>query len=524
MPRLAGPIDLRYDAGVYYVLGTSLAEGHGYRLLNEPGAIEAIQYPPLLPMIVAATERLLGSSDPALVGHALRLAYAVIFVVHVLATYALARRWLAIGWALVASVLVLLNLQLAWLSDVLFADLPFACVTTLFVLTAARDDRRGLAAILGGAAYLLRASGLALLVAWVVDALLERRVLEAALRAALVVLPVLVWHAYVGEVQTRPAFAAPAYAYQRAPYNFYNVSYAANLAYVDPFVPERGTASTGDLVRRIATNAIVLPEYLGESIGVRAEGPLRPVFHLRDDPPPPSRSLAVSRFGCVVIGVIAVIGLGMLVLDGVRLAPLVWMASLGLMALTPWPSQFGRYLVPLAPLTAIGFVLVLANASRSASRVLQTATGAAVGILIAAQILVLGAVFTSRHALAAPGLGDGPPHRLFFYSLRWRLHDDALAWLGSHAERDAIVATSTPQRLYLMSGLRAVFPPFEPDPAVAERLLRDVPVAYVIVDALDFLDVTRRYAEPAVAAAPQRWRLLYEGGDGGPRIYRRVGS
>src|SRR3954447_26116684 len=38
-PRLRGPIDLRWDAGVYYVLGTSLYESKAYRLLNEPGEI-----------------------------------------------------------------------------------------------------------------------------------------------------------------------------------------------------------------------------------------------------------------------------------------------------------------------------------------------------------------------------------------------------------------------------------------------------------------------------------------------------
>ena len=37
LPRLTGPIDLRWDAGVYYLLGTSLAKGHGYRILSEPG-------------------------------------------------------------------------------------------------------------------------------------------------------------------------------------------------------------------------------------------------------------------------------------------------------------------------------------------------------------------------------------------------------------------------------------------------------------------------------------------------------
>src|SRR2546423_1248610 len=42
-PRRSGPIDLRWNAGVYYLLGTSLAQGHGYTMLSErrlPHAIE----------------------------------------------------------------------------------------------------------------------------------------------------------------------------------------------------------------------------------------------------------------------------------------------------------------------------------------------------------------------------------------------------------------------------------------------------------------------------------------------------
>ena len=63
VPRITGPIDLRWDAGVYYVLGTSLAQGDGYRILSEPGSPQALQYPPLLPVIVAAHQLVLGTSD-----------------------------------------------------------------------------------------------------------------------------------------------------------------------------------------------------------------------------------------------------------------------------------------------------------------------------------------------------------------------------------------------------------------------------------------------------------------------------
>ena len=54
LPCLQGSIDLSWDGGVYNVFGTSLAEGKGCRLLNEPGEIQANQYPPLFPLIVAA--------------------------------------------------------------------------------------------------------------------------------------------------------------------------------------------------------------------------------------------------------------------------------------------------------------------------------------------------------------------------------------------------------------------------------------------------------------------------------------
>src|SRR5437773_7971621 len=93
-PRLSGPIDLRWDAGVYYVLGTSLATGHGYRILSEPGSPEALQYPPLLPAVVALFERALGSIDPAVIGVWLRLSYAALFLFYALAVLRLAAKYL----------------------------------------------------------------------------------------------------------------------------------------------------------------------------------------------------------------------------------------------------------------------------------------------------------------------------------------------------------------------------------------------------------------------------------------------
>ena len=113
LPRLAGPIDPRSDGGVYYVLGTSIYEGAGYRMLNEPGEIRAVQYPPGLPAVVAAHQWALRTSDFTRVGAALRLTFMLLSIGLALSTYVLARRFLAPGWAMAATLVATLSLMVS---------------------------------------------------------------------------------------------------------------------------------------------------------------------------------------------------------------------------------------------------------------------------------------------------------------------------------------------------------------------------------------------------------------------------
>jgi hypothetical protein len=170
VPRLSGPIDLRWDAGVYYLLGTSLANGDGYRIPSEPGSPEALQYPPLLPAVVAVHEWVLGTTNPHVVAPWLRKLYFVIFVAYALAVLALAKRHLRPWFALAAAALCLLQIVTIFLSDLLFADLPFALVSVVFALVAASSRpasrpwlREMSSFALAAAGFLLRAAGVVLL-------------------------------------------------------------------------------------------------------------------------------------------------------------------------------------------------------------------------------------------------------------------------------------------------------------------------------------------------------------------------
>lgn len=515
LPRLAGPLDLRYDAGVYYVLGTSLAEGHGYRLISEPGAPQAIQYPPLLPMIVAAHQYLLGSRDPVRVGHALRWTFAGLFVAYVLLVYRFHRRWLDAGWALAATLLVALHLNLLWLSDLVFADLPFACATVLFLLLADGPAGRSTHGLVAGAAYLLRSTGIAALAAWVADAVVRRHARQALGRAALAALPVVAWQLYVGDVQRGIEYREPAYAYQRAPYQQYNVGYAENMTYVDPFAPELGRVDSAGLAARAATNLRALPHALGESVSGGAPWVYALVKRLTGAN---NEGLVDRPF--MLLGLVCVAGQLVLVARGARIGPLYWAGSLVLMLLTPWPDQFGRYLMPLAPLTALGLVAVAAaGAATWRHPLVRSALVVGIAGVLLFQSALVAALFAAEHRPTFAG-----DQRLFFYGDAWRAQDEAIAWLATAAPPDAVVATSTPFRVWLATGRRAVFPPLEADPAAADRLLASVPADYLVVDDLRFIHIaiTGRYAEPVVRAFPDRWTLVYGTAGTGSRVYRRT--
>src|SRR5215813_11239508 len=140
IPRWAGPLDLRWDGAVYFVLGTSIAEGKGYRLLHEPGEIEAILYPPLLPLLAAAPQMALGTSDPMIVGRWLKLFFFVFHASFVLATYFMLKMFVPRWAAFLGALALLLNVQVVFHSNLFFAEIPFGLITVLFVLCNRRSS------------------------------------------------------------------------------------------------------------------------------------------------------------------------------------------------------------------------------------------------------------------------------------------------------------------------------------------------------------------------------------------------
>jgi len=520
LPRFRGPIDLRWDGAVYYILGTSLAEGKGYRLLNEPGEIEEVQYPPLLPLIIAAHERVLGTTDPIIVGQSLRLSFFFIFLFYILGIYLLLRNHLPLRYAFVGVLLCLFNLHTYFLSDLLFPEIPFAFVTILFVLCTRNHSRR-IYSILAGlfaiAAYALRTIGTTVLAAWIAESLFKRQFKRSALRLALSAVSVLCWQGYISLVESGPQYQHPFYDYQRANYLCYNVSYAKNIfSLKDPFTPESGPASLQDIAARFTHNLTWIPTSLGAAVSSTLrlwELPWKSYkMQFPVATPWPAHVMLIT------LGSLILCGLGLQVIRRQLMIPFYISSYIIIMCLTPWPEQFYRYLAPVAPFLVLSLLTMLLQIRDQSQQILPApwkAAGLTVTIVLLAVVLIqqsltLFATYTRWHSEAAYA---GPHnsqtrHRLFFYHDAYRVLDKGLDWLKLRAKPTDVVASSMPHWVYLRTGLKAVMPPYEPDPAEAQHLLNSVPVKYLILDEELAID-TRRYTSAVVRTFPAEWKRVY---------------
>lgn len=159
-----------HDDGLLFIGAKSIAQEASYRISSLPENPLQTKFPPLYPLYLSAAWKI----DPRFPEN-LRIATFLSWLM--LAGYlALAWIWYRRNgvpewriWLLVA--LLGLNPYVIWFGSILFSDLFFSCWLIAALIVASRKDQGGgvraafLAGVLGGAAYLARSSGIALLIA-----------------------------------------------------------------------------------------------------------------------------------------------------------------------------------------------------------------------------------------------------------------------------------------------------------------------------------------------------------------------
>src|ERR1051325_3510223 len=94
------PVGAFQDDAIYTLLAKSLATGHGFRMINLPGAPHATHYPPGYPLLLAALWKLSPAFPDNIV--VFKFANAVLLAAAALGTYAFARARLSMSVAAAA--------------------------------------------------------------------------------------------------------------------------------------------------------------------------------------------------------------------------------------------------------------------------------------------------------------------------------------------------------------------------------------------------------------------------------------
>jgi hypothetical protein len=332
-------------------------------------------------------------------------------------------------------------------------------------------------------------------------------------------IPIVAWQGFIAHVESTRAYQHPPYQYAHADYALYNVSYIRNMTLRDPNAPERGRVTAGDLLRRVGANVMRVPSHLGGAVSAKEIDWVQAMLEIKTLPVlsriVPWRLVPV---GLLSLGAIVVAGFWILAADGEIV--LVAAAATYFLHLCLLPSvfQWPRYLAGLAPPIVVAFLVGI----RQLNRWLPFAAVATlVGFCFALEAHALAWYFLNDFRLVEHQHWSGHDvrYRLFSYDRAFVAFDDGLEWLEEQP-RDGVVVSSMAPWVYVRTGMRAVMPPLERQPAVAEALLESVPARYVIVDRCGF-SFTREYTLPLLRDPRFPWREAFATSDGGLAIYER---
>ncbi len=452
------------DNAGYLILGDALRSGEGYRDLYLPGTPLHARYPPFLPVLLAG----LGAGGVVVS----KCAMLLITTATVWATAHFGRRWVGEGPAVAAAGLLAVNPTLLEYGHYVLSEGPFVLLIVAALWLSQREDRRGALLAMGAAvaAFGTRTAGMTVLMALPLAWLLARRHRRAAWTTLLAVGTLAAWALY----QRWAAADQP--------------GYLSALLLVDPYSPEAGTVNLPGLIERAARNCWA---YVSRVLPATVLGP--------GDAPGGGR---------IVLGLVASAAalLGWTNAARRRLgAPEVFaLLYAGLIALWPsvWTDQ--RFLLPLLPV-----VLLLALSAlwtlppRLPVRWLRPAVPVVVALF---GITWVATVVPDRVGCIASYRAGRPCDVPALSSLY-----DAARWARESTPADAVIANRKPRLFYWFSRRRGDVYPFSADAGTVMEGLDRMGAGYVVVDQVS--GTTGRYLIPAIRAFPNRFEVIYEGGE-----------
>jgi 4-amino-4-deoxy-L-arabinose transferase-like glycosyltransferase len=498
-------LGLFHDDGIYAVVGKSLAEGSGYRIISLPGTPPQTKYPFLYSYLISWIWAFDGNFPDNIIW--LKAFNIVVLVALFYVGVIFYRRNFSDGsvGAVFFSLLLCTNPVIFTLTDYVLSDL----LVVLFALVAltlcsvnsestpSHSNWSGLA-LATGLACLTRSAAIPLVIAGTAHSYFQRRFREAAYFAGAVLLVVAPWLLWITTTPRRSSGSLFDY------YSAYDLAGA-------------GAGWSLDWQWRVFSGNA---RYLLDSFDLIYLLPLLPGF-----------APAVVLF--TAIGALRSIRKDQIFLWS------FFLSSLALLLI--WPFHPNRYSAPLIPVLLV-FLFRGIRAGRTwVTRLPLTQTLrrvlAGVVALPIALLLVLNGIWLSSYLL----IRDDQTTRGFYGSrvkYRWRGFEESFAWVRQNASPESVLGTAYDPMYFLYTGRKSIRPALHrsasyfypygtpnPDVGTAAEIhpqMMKLGVRYLIIDPLDGYaegQATLRLFDDIVNSYGQRAELVFTSSDGKHRIY-----
>lgn len=274
-----------------------------------------------------------------------------------------------------------------------------------------------------------------------------------------------------------------------------DAGYGSQLLMKNPYSPELGTVSPGDMVARVWKNVVIYGSgemgrvVFGSESGWARSGP--------------GRALSL------VASLLVLAGLGRRMRRGFGILEAYFLVYLAIVLL--WPEAWSdvRFIVPVIPLLLLylseGAGLVASLPARGDDIAVRAAAWTAAAVISISGAAQLARAPENFKMLADYAHGD----RYAGYYPNWRTFFEAADWVKANTPEDAVVTVRKPSLFHVWTGRKVDGYPFSTDPdTVLSSVFR---TDYVIIDQVS--GTTYRYLVPAVQKMPERFRAVFQTGE-----------
>jgi len=423
------------DDGIYITTARSLAQGTGYRHIENPGSPYQTKYPILYPAILSVALRFFPGYPLA---PALFLSVALTAAVFVVASLVFMRRVLGMSRAVVlaTAALAAFSPSIVSLARFILTDFPYACLSVLALLcidgryASARSDSCKriwliVGALLVAAAMHTRSFGITLAAAVIIRLMLRRRWTDAVLAAVVIVLCMSpwwcwqVWASYQNGALEHSVLLTPDLAYSAFAPN--SIIQSLRTVWQNIFRTFFGIAYF-ELALPESFFLAGMREFSWRTIGLHG--------------------LVYSLIGLLAVGFRATVKKSLKTIHIYFLLYTVFMLA--------WPFEPYRFIIVWTPFL---LCFLVRGIEVAAARILQQPRS---GSVVASAAAILLAAFFVHGALRNIGSRTESFYRLGQTAIVLKEDQAAADYLRRMTKDDDVIASALPARLFLQTGRRGV--------------------------------------------------------------------